>query len=131
MSDKVDALFDGDPLAPPVPAEPRLRSIRGMLWVGVPLVVLGVPCWTSVPGAVLSLWAWLSTDAELPRIEAGEYSAEDAGKLLQLRRLASGTLVLCVVTLILQIFLLNTRFYERLWGSMVVVLDTFHAALGL
>ena len=78
MSDKVDALFDGDPPAPPEPAEPRLRAIRGMLWVGIPLVILGIPCWTSVPGAVLTLWAWLSTDAELPRIEAGAYSQNDA-----------------------------------------------------
>ena len=131
MYDKVDALFDGDPPAPPVPAEPKLRSIRGMLWVGTPLVVLGVPCWTSVPGAVLTLWAWLATDAELPRIEAGEYSQEDAAKLIGLRRQASWILILCVVTLILQIFLLNTRFYERLWGSMVVIIDTIRAGLGL
>ena len=131
MSDKVDALFDGDPPVPPVPAEPKLRSIRGMLWVGIPLVVIGVPCWTSVPGAALTLWAWLATDAELPLIEEGEYTQEDAAKLMGLRRLASGALVLCVVTLILQIYLLNTRFYERLWGSMVVVLDTLRNTLGL
>ena len=130
MSEKVDALFDGDPPVAPTPAEPRLRSIRGILWVGIPLVVIGVPCWTSVPGAALTLWAWLATDAELPRIEDGEYSQDDAAKLIVLRRLASGALVLCVITLILQIYLLNTRFYERLWGSTMVVLDTIRATLG-
>ena len=84
-----------------------------------------------MPGAALTLWAWLATDAELPRIEDGEYSQDDAAKLIGLRRLASGALVLCVITLILQIYLLNTRFYERLWGSMMVVLDTIRATLGL
>ncbi len=130
MSDKVDALFDGDPPAPPEPAEPRLRAIRGMLWVGIPLVILGVPCWTSVPGAALALWAWMSTDAELLRIEAGAYSPEDAARLMVLRKRASIVLVLCVVTLVLQIFLLGTHFYERLWGSFVVVLDTIGSGLG-
>jgi hypothetical protein len=131
MSDKVDALFEGDPPVEPVAAAPKLRSIRGILWVGTPLVLLGLPCWTSVPGAVLTLWAWLATDAELPRIEAGEYSEADAVQLLRLRRQASWTLILCVLTLILQVFLLNTRFYERLWGSMIVVVDTLRAGSGL
>jgi hypothetical protein len=131
MSEKVDALFSGDPPAPPEPAEPKLRTIRGTLWVGIPLVILGVPCWTSVPGAVLTLWAWLATDAELPRIEAGEYTQEDAGKLLGLRRRASQALLLCVVTLVIQIVLLGTRFYERLWGSTLVALDAFRSLIGI
>jgi len=131
MSDKVDALFSGEPPTPPVPAEPKLNSIRGILWVGVPLVILGVPCWTSVPGALLTLWAWLSADAEMPRIEAGDYSEEDASRLLRLRQRASWALVLCVVTLVVQIYLLSTHFYERLWGSMTVAFNTIGSALGL
>jgi len=123
MSEKVDALFAGEPPPPIEPAEPRIRAIRGILWVGIPLVVLGIPCWTSVPGAGLTLWAWMATDAEMSRIEAGTTTPEDAAQLMELRRLATGALILCVGTLIIQIILLGTTFYERLWGSIVVAMD--------
>jgi hypothetical protein len=123
MTDKVDALFAGDPPPPVEPAEPRLRSIRGVLWCAIPLVVLGIPCWTSVPGAGLTLWAWLATDAEMNRVDAGTTSEEDAAELRKLRRTATGALALCVITLVVQVLLLSTRFYERLWGSVVIALD--------
>jgi len=131
MSEKVDALFAGDPPAAPEPAEPKLKTIRGMLWVGIPLVVLGVPCWTSVPGAVLTLWAWLATDAEIPRIEAGTYSKEDAQRLMRLRRRASQALILCVISLVIQIFLLNTHFYEWLWGGAAEAIHSLRSMLAV
>ncbi len=91
--------------------------------MAIPLVILGIPCWTSVPGAVLTLWAWLSTDAEMKKVEAGQTSHEDAVVIVEIRRLATGALVLCVVTLLIQIVLLSTTFYERLWGSVVVTVN--------
>ena len=122
MSEKVEALFAGEPPAPIEPAEHRIRAIRGILLFAIPMVILGIPCWTSVPGAGLTLWAWMSTDGEMSRIEAGTTAPEDAAMLIQLRRLAAGALALCVVTLIIQIVLLGTTFYERLWGSAVVAI---------
>jgi hypothetical protein len=121
MSDKVDALFSGDlPISTPVEAQQRLRRLKRTLWLAITLDILGLPCWTSVPGAVLTLWVWLATDADLVRIEAEEYADEDAALLMRIRRISAGALVLCVVSLVIQIFLLSTTFYERFWGSLSV-----------
>ena len=124
MSDKVDALFSSEiPTRTPIEDRKRLTRLHRTLWIAIVLDILGVPCWTSVPGAALTLWVWLATDADLTRIEAGEYSDDDAAFLMKIRRYATGALVFCVASLILQIFLLSSTFYERFWGSISVALQ--------
>src|SRR5205085_2996363 len=86
MSSNVDALFSGEPHKKPVDVSARIRRIKRILWFAVPLDLLGIPFWTGVPGAVLTLWAWLATDAEVARIEAGDYAHTDAARLLTVRR---------------------------------------------
>jgi len=124
MSDKVDALFSGDlPTSTPIEAQQRLHRLNRTLWIAVALDILGLPCWTSVPGAVLTLWVWLATDSDLVRIEAEEYSDEDASFLMRIRKIATGALIFCVASLALQIFLLSTTFYERFWGSLSIAIQ--------
>lgn len=123
MSEKVDALFAGEPPIPTATFEARIATIRGVLKVAIPLVILGIPCWTSVPGAVLILWAWLATDAQMSRSEVENASEELSQSLVRLRRFSTYALGLCVVTLIIQIILLSTTLYERFWSSIVVAID--------
>jgi hypothetical protein len=119
MSEKVEALFAGEPPPPPVEAAPRLAMIRSMLWLALPLDLLGVPCWTGVPGAALTLWAWLSADGEMARVEAGAYSSEDAAALMRLRLLSGWLLGFCVLSLAVQVYLLTTPFYNTLWAELL------------
>jgi hypothetical protein len=123
MSDKVDALFSGD--LPPTSADTgnRILRLRRVLYIAIGLDVLGIPCWTSVPGAVLTLWVWLSTDTDVSRIEHGEYSDVEANSLMKLRRITSWALTFCVCSLVVQISLLSTTFYERFWGSIAVAIQ--------
>ena len=124
---RVDALFAGEPPKPPTPAGPVLRKMRWLLAVAIPLDAAGILCWTGVPGAALTVWAWLVADAELARIEAGEYDSADAGRLQALRTLAAWTLGFCVLSLVVQIYLLSSDFYTRIWGAAMDLLT----ALGL
>jgi hypothetical protein len=123
MTDRVDILFSGNLPSPPKDHGPRLNKIEQTLWAAIVLNVLGIPCWTSVPGAILTLWAWLATapDAESPISDP--MSPSDTERLARLRKRANITLVFCVVALIVQIVLLSTTFYERLWGSMSVAIN--------
>ena len=124
MSDKVDALFAGEiPTQTPLEAQQRLIRLHRILWIAIVLDVLGLPCWTSVPGAALTLWVWLATDSDLLKIEAGEYADEDAAFLMKIRRYAAGALIFCVASLVIQIFLLSTAFYQRFWGSISVAMQ--------
>ena len=124
MSDKVDALFSGElPTRTPIEAKKRLTRLNRTLSIAIVLDILGLPCWTSVPGAALTLWVWLATDADLMRIEVGEYSDEDAALLMRIRRYASIALIFCVISLVVQIVLLSTTFYQRFWGSISVVIQ--------
>ena len=123
MSDRVDALFGGDLPEASGDREPRLRRIEQMLWFAIALNVLGIPCWTSVPGAVLTLWAWFATDPENVELNAAGMTPEERDWLQRLRRRANATLALCIAALILQIILLSTAFYSRLWGSFSVALQ--------
>ena len=129
MSERVDQLFAGEPPPPPIDATARIVHLRRTLFLGIVLDVLGIPCWTSVPGAVLTLWVWMATDGDRARIANGEYLDEDAAVILRLHKWASMALALCVLSMVLQIFLLSTSFYERLWGSVMVALR--HVANGL
>ena len=122
MSEKVDALFSGDLPLPPSSLGPRLHRLWQTLWVGIVLDVLGIPCWTSVPGAILTLYVWLSTDADgIPG--DGMHSADELAQLGRLRNIATWALIFCVASLMAQIYLLSTSFYERLWGSLSVVIQ--------
>lgn len=124
MSDKVDALFSGElPTRTPIEAKKRLTRLNRTLSIAIVLDILGLPCWTSVPGAALTLWVWLATDADLMRIEVGEYSDEDAALLMRIRRYASIALIFCVISLVVQIVLLSTTFYQRFWGSISVAIQ--------
>jgi hypothetical protein len=119
---KVDALFAGEPPPPPEDANARILQLRQLLWVALPLVLLGIPCCTGVPGAMLTMWAWLVADEQMTRVENGEYKAEDAATIMRLRAVARGAMVVCVVSLIIQIFLLSTPFYEALWQQVASVI---------
>ena len=124
MSEKVDALFSSEiPIRTPVEARQRLVRLYQTLWVAIWLNVLGIPCWTSVPGAALTLWVWLSTDTDMARVDAGEYADSDAAFLMKIRRYATAALGFCVASLVLQIFLLSSSFYERFWGSIAVAIQ--------
>jgi hypothetical protein len=70
--------------------------------------LLGIPCWTGVPGAALTLWAWLEADAQMAAIKAGLYNSDDAATLIRLRSFSAWALGFCVVSLLLQIYLLST-----------------------
>lgn len=121
MTEKVDALFSGDLPLPPSELGPRLERLRQTLWVAIALDVLGIPCWTSVPGAILTLYVWLSTDTDTNPDEL--HSTDELAQLGRLRKTATWALVFCVASLMAQIFLLSTSFYERLWGSLSVVIQ--------
>lgn len=123
MTVKVDALFAGDDPEGPTPAPPRILRLKKLLAIAIVLDILGLPCWTSVPGAIMTLWVWMATDTDVAHIEAGTYTETEAAELLQLRRYAAMALVLCVICLIVQIALLSTRFYARFWGSLSVALN--------
>lgn len=116
---RVDALFAGELPPPPVEAGPRIRRLRRTLAVAIPLDVLGVCCWTGVPGAALTLYAWLLADGEVARVEAGEYTTEDAAQLMRLRTISAWTLGFCVVSLILQIVLFNSTLYGRFYDRLI------------
>lgn len=118
MSEKVDALFAGEPPPAPIEAGPKLRAIRVALLVALPLNLLGVLCWTGVPGAAITLWAWLQADGEMPRVEAGDYLSEDAANMMRLRTLAGWLLAFCVLSLMVQAYLLTTAFYNTLWSML-------------
>lgn len=115
---KVDALFAGEPPPAPLAAGPRIRRLQGLLAIAIPLDLLGIPCWTGVPGAVLTLWAYLQADAEMARIDAGVYAGEDAARLLRLRSISTWALYFCVVSFLVQAWLLSTPFYAGLLGAL-------------
>jgi len=123
MSERVDELFSGG-LPPPEPENgPRLHRIEQTLWAAIALNALGIPCWTSVPGAVLTLWVWLATDPDAVRPMERELTTEETAHLARLRSRATAALIFCIAALIVQIFLLSTSFYERLWGSVSVAIQ--------
>lgn len=72
---------------------------------------LGILCWTGVPGAALTLYAYLSADAEMAHVEAGEYGPEDAAALSRLRGIATFFLYFSVASFVVQTMLFNNGFY--------------------
>lgn len=126
---RVDALFAGEPPPEPQPAAPRIRRLQRILAVAIPLDLLGIPCWTGVPGAILTLWAYLQADAEMARIDAGMYGGEDAARLLRLRSISTWTLYFCVVSFLLQAWLLSTSAYTGFIGAVIETLSSGLARL--
>lgn len=115
----VDALFAGEPPPPPREAAPLIRRLRLVLMVAVPLDVLGIPCWTGVPGAAITLYAWLLADEEIVRVEEGQYEQDAAEELLRLRRIARWALYFSVVSFFVQGVLLATSFYDTWFSTLL------------
>lgn len=113
---RVDALFDGEPALPALDPAPRLRRITLLLLVAIPLDLLGVTCFTGVPGALLTLWAYLSADAEQALVDAGRYpEGAMVRRLGRLRAVALWAMVLTITLLVVQIVLFTTTdFYGML-----------------
>ncbi len=101
---------------PPFPDVPgsKLHWIRRLLWVAIPLDLLGVLCCTSVPGAVLTLVAWSVADGELARVGSGDLPLDEAPRLSRYKRISLAALVFCVLSFLLQIILLSNGTY-RAW----------------
>lgn len=97
-----DDLFTGD--APPPPTN-RLPRIRRILLVALPLDLLGIPCFTGVPGAILTLWAWQLADEELARVESGALPVALRPDVVRIRAQAFGLLVFVLLSLVAQMIL--------------------------
>ena len=108
---RVDALFAGEPPAPPLDGGPVRRKLGRILWAAIPLDLLAIPLWTGVPGALLTLWAWLVADSEARRVEDGRYGEEDSAAILRLRRLARGALIFILLSFVVQVWLLTKPAY--------------------
>jgi hypothetical protein len=54
----------------------------------------------------------------MPRVEAGEYLSEDAANMMRMRTMAGWLLGFCVLSLVLQAYLLTTSFYSSLWSML-------------
>jgi len=109
MSNRVDNLFTG--------GEPEQRPaqsgwITALLIVAIPLDLLGVLSCTSVPGAAITLLAWWLVDREMALLESGIIHVESAPTLNRLKQITLGTLAFCGISLIFQIVLLSTGFFE-------------------
>ena len=111
MSRRVDKLFGGTP-GPGRPSRGRLAT--ALLAVAIPMNVVGVVTCLSVPGALLTLAAWQVAETDMQRIEAGELGVEHAPRLVQLKKVASWTLVGCAAVFALQLWMLSTGRYEEL-----------------
>jgi len=109
---KADQLFDGE--APPPPPPDPTVAIQRLLWIAVPLNLMGPCLFTGVPGAALSLWAWYRADEELARLEAGGLPAALRPRLVQIRWLSSLNLGLCGSLLLLQLGLFGIGAYQSL-----------------
>lgn len=110
MSYKVDQLFGKESEASRLR---RLRRIRWMLAVALPLDFFGVVICTSLPGAVITLWAWQLTEQELLRVEEGMIDLEHAPELTLLRQVAYGALAWCLLGFLVQMYLMSNGFYLR------------------
>lgn len=116
---RVDALFAGEPPPPPREAAPLIRRLKLTLAVAVPLDLLGIPCWTGVPGAAITLYAWLLADEEVVRVDEGVYEPDAAEELLRLRAIARWALYFSVVSFFLQGLLLATSFYDTWFATLL------------
>lgn len=109
MTRRVDALFGGE--GPPRRA--RVVELGLLLGVALALDLSGILCCTSVPGAALTLVAWLWADGDLARVRSGHLAPRDGPTLERMKQVANAGLVLCGVTFVIQIALLQDGTYER------------------
>ena len=121
MSAKVDALFSGEP-PQSVLLRPVIWRLRVLLAVSLPMNLLGALCWTGVPGGLLTLWAWTIADREAAVVDTGLVTGAEAAALLRLRRWAAYNLGICVISLLVQVTLLTTSFYEGLLARFLDLL---------
>ncbi len=125
---RVDALFAGEPPPPQVDVRPRVRRLQVMIALALTLDVLGLLV-TVIPGAVLTLWAWLSADAEAERIEAGTYDEKAAAAVVGIRNIARWAMVFCVICLIAQASLLHRGVYDAVWAILIDAVSAAWARL--
>lgn len=115
---RVDALFAGD-LPAPADARQAVQRVQLLIALAVPLNVAGALCFTGVPGAALTLWAWLLSDSEYTRIRESDAGPEQLAAVQRARGWAAWNLGLCVVSLLVQAWLLTTNFYEALLARLL------------
>lgn len=120
----VDDLFAPEPLPGGPPAPPpvdRLRRVRVILGVALPLNLLGVFCLTGVPGAILTLVAWQLADEEVARAEAGVVPKEQLPRARRARDFAFGQLVFVLLSLTAQVALFTFGVYDALLEAVVAL----------
>ncbi|RME23828.1 MAG: hypothetical protein D6798_12700 [Deltaproteobacteria bacterium] len=115
---RVDALFAGEPPPPPVDVRPRVRRLRLLITVALALDLVGL-LFTVIPGAIVTLWTWLSADAEAERIEAGTYDEAAAAAVIGVRSVARWAMVFVVVCLVVQATMLHRGYYDLLWATFI------------
>ena len=109
MSQRVDQLFGQGPRK-----VSRAKLVSGLLMAAIPLTVVGLITCASLPAAGLALYAHLVASDEVRRVSTGELDIDELPRLTRLRRSAFWTMVVCGLSFILQLVLLNNGFYERL-----------------
>jgi len=120
----VDDLFAPEPLPGGPPAPPpvdRLRRVRVILGVALPLNLVGVFCLTGVPGAILTLVAWQLADEEVARAEAGVVPKEQLPRARRARDFAFGQLVFVLLSLTAQVALFTFGVYDALLEAVVAL----------
>jgi len=120
----VDDLFAPEPLPGGPPAPPpvdRLRRVRVILGVALPLNLVGVFCLTGVPGAILTLVGWQLADEEVARAEAGVVSKEQLPRARRARDFAFGQLVFVLLSLTAQVALFTFGVYDALLEAVVAL----------
>ena len=132
MSDKLDELFGGEQGF--ALRESRIKWVRGLLAVGLPMVTLGVAgcagypyfvlTWLSVPGAGLVLWAWLMADADLARVESGHLGFELGPDLERYRKWALIALIASAIGFIVQMKFLVDGTYEAWLTELLASQDS-------
>jgi hypothetical protein len=93
-----------------------------LLLLSLPLHLLGVPCWTGVPGALLTLWAYLLVDGQMHHLDAGALPVESLARLERVKRRATGLLLFSVASFLLQAWLLSHG-VGPLWASLLLALQ--------
>ena len=101
-----------------------LTRARRLLWVGLPLNLLGLVSCASVVGVFFTLAAWQITREDLERVERGELDPDAAPGISRLHDVATAGLLWCVFTFVLQIVLLQSGGEEAGWRRLTVVWTT-------
>ncbi len=129
----VDDLFAPEPLPGGPPAAPpvdRLRRVRVILGVALPLNLFGIFCFTGVPGAILSLVAWQLADEEVARAEAGVLPKEQLPRARRARNFAFGQLTFVMLSLAAQLVLFSAGVYDALFEAAVGVFGGVFGGFG-